>query len=210
MGRATRLVTEPRSSSDVIGEHSQFRLDLERIRFSPYFSRLSAVTQVIAQPGAGPLIHNRLTHSIKVTAVARAIAVSLTDASSPHRAFALVTVVPSDVDDAHVATLKREFVDRVDLISAPRFSEFWEMDPCEPGKAEQEWQRDMTAKGPGMLGDVSIGPTKKLAKELTLDVEAQKKEGEYKLTVLDSIDALKAHTPAEVFTSVHDILKQIR
>ena len=89
MDRASRVVHEPRSSADVIGEHSQFRLDLERIRFSPYFSRLSAVTQVIAQPGAGPLIHNRLTHSIKVTAVARAIAVSLTDAASPHREFAL-------------------------------------------------------------------------------------------------------------------------
>lgn len=83
--RAARLVAEPRSSVAVTGEHSQFRLDLERIRFSPYFSRLSAVTQVIAQPGAGPLIHNRLTHSIKVTAVARAIAVGLTDASSPAR-----------------------------------------------------------------------------------------------------------------------------
>ncbi len=87
--RAARLVAEPRSSAEVTGEHSQFRLDLERIRFSPYFSRLSAVTQVIAQPGAGPLIHNRLTHSIKVTAVARAIAVKLTDAASPARAFAL-------------------------------------------------------------------------------------------------------------------------
>lgn len=84
--RAARHVHEPRSSADVVGEHSQFRLDLERIRFSPYFSRLSAVTQVIAQPGAGPLIHNRLTHSIKVTAVARAIAVKLTDAASPARA----------------------------------------------------------------------------------------------------------------------------
>jgi dGTPase len=89
MDRAARRVPEPRSSADVIGEHSQFRLDLERIRFSPYFSRLSAVTQVIAQPGAGPLIHNRLTHSIKVTAVARAIAVAMTDASSPARALAL-------------------------------------------------------------------------------------------------------------------------
>ena len=89
MDRASRQVPEPRSSADVTGEHSQFRLDLERIRFSPYFSRLSAVTQVIAQPGAGPLIHNRLTHSIKVTAVARAIAVKLTDAASPTRAFAL-------------------------------------------------------------------------------------------------------------------------
>ncbi|MBT2500818.1 dNTP triphosphohydrolase [Agromyces sp. ISL-38] len=89
MDRASRQVPEPRSSAEVTGEHSQFRLDLERIRFSPYFSRLSAVTQVIAQPGAGPLIHNRLTHSIKVTAVARAIAVKLTDAASPTRAFAL-------------------------------------------------------------------------------------------------------------------------
>jgi dGTPase len=87
--RASRRVPEPRSSAEVTGEHSQFRLDLERIRFSPYFSRLSAVTQVIAQPGAGPLIHNRLTHSIKVTAVARAIAVKLTDAASPTRDFAL-------------------------------------------------------------------------------------------------------------------------
>ena len=87
--RSSRQVPEPRSSAEVTGEHSQFRLDLERIRFSPYFSRLSAVTQVIAQPGAGPLIHNRLTHSIKVTAVARAIAVKLTDAASPTRTFAL-------------------------------------------------------------------------------------------------------------------------
>jgi len=87
--RAARLVAEPQSSVQVTGEHSQFRLDLERIRFSPYFSRLSGVTQVIAQPGAGPLIHNRLTHSIKVTAVARAIAVGLTDASSPARDLAL-------------------------------------------------------------------------------------------------------------------------
>lgn len=89
MDRAARHTPEPRSSADVVGEHSQFRLDLERVRFSPYFSRLSAVTQVIGQPGAGPLIHNRLTHSIKVTAVARAIAVKLTDAAAPTRGFAL-------------------------------------------------------------------------------------------------------------------------
>ncbi|MRG59508.1 dNTP triphosphohydrolase [Agromyces sp. CFH 90414] len=86
--RAARRTAEPRGSVDVVGEHSQFRLDLERVRFSPYFSRLSAVTQVIAQPGAGPLIHNRLTHSIKVTAVARAIAVAFPDASPAARAVA--------------------------------------------------------------------------------------------------------------------------
>ncbi|MCS5736116.1 dGTP triphosphohydrolase [Herbiconiux daphne] len=58
-------------------DNPEYRIDLERVRFSPYFSRLSAVTQVISQAGASPLIHNRLTHSLKVTAVARAIAVAV-------------------------------------------------------------------------------------------------------------------------------------
>ncbi|MDO9397631.1 MAG: dNTP triphosphohydrolase [Herbiconiux sp.] len=58
----------------------EYRIDLERVRFSPYFSRLSAVTQVISQAGASALIHNRLTHSLKVTAVSRAIAVAVDNA----------------------------------------------------------------------------------------------------------------------------------
>src|SRR5690606_33435973 len=57
--------------------YPDFRVDVERIRFSPYYSRLSAVTQVISQTGAGLAVHNRLTHSIKVAAVARAIATHL-------------------------------------------------------------------------------------------------------------------------------------
>ncbi|MGF3056202.1 deoxyguanosinetriphosphate triphosphohydrolase family protein [Microbacterium sp. YY-01] len=57
--------------------HPHFRVDIERIRFSPFYSRLSAVTQVISQAGAGLAVHNRLTHSIKVAAVARAIATHL-------------------------------------------------------------------------------------------------------------------------------------
>lgn len=60
-----------------------YREDLDRIRFSPYFSRLSAVTQVISQGAAGQSVQNRLTHSIKVAAVARAIAVKLN--FGPHR-----------------------------------------------------------------------------------------------------------------------------
>lgn len=69
-----------RRFADAVGGHeiadsdTEFRRDLERIRFSSYYARLSAVTQVIGQTGAGPLVHNRLTHSLKVTAVARTIA----------------------------------------------------------------------------------------------------------------------------------------
>ncbi len=90
--RGDRWVTEPQVGGATIGPETEaarrrimmrtategaFRDDLERIRFSPYFSRLAAVTQVISQGASGQVVHNRLTHTIKVTAVARAIATAL-------------------------------------------------------------------------------------------------------------------------------------
>jgi dGTPase len=56
---------------------SEFRVDLERIRFATAFARLSDVTQVVTSMATSGVVHNRLTHTIKVTAVARAIAVRL-------------------------------------------------------------------------------------------------------------------------------------
>ena len=51
-----------------------FRVDRDRIVSSPFFARLAGVTQVISPGGAGLLVHNRLTHSLKVAQVGRAIA----------------------------------------------------------------------------------------------------------------------------------------
>ncbi|WP_067504676.1 deoxyguanosinetriphosphate triphosphohydrolase family protein [Actinoplanes sp. TFC3] len=56
---------------------SPFRVDRDRIVSSPFFARLAGVTQVISPGGAGLLVHNRLTHSLKVASVARAIAEKL-------------------------------------------------------------------------------------------------------------------------------------
>src|ERR1700712_3123197 len=84
--RLTRRFAEPPAATEsarrALGAlagatEGEFRADLERIRFSPYFSRLAAVTQVISQGAAGQVVHNRLTHTIKVTAVARAIAMAV-------------------------------------------------------------------------------------------------------------------------------------
>jgi dGTPase len=75
--RVKRRQSEALDEIQRADHNPEYRIDLERVRFSPYFSRLSAVTQVISQAGASPLIHNRLTHSLKVTAVARAIAVTV-------------------------------------------------------------------------------------------------------------------------------------
>lgn len=86
-----RAVAEPTTTggaaSGVLGApgEDEFRVDVERIRFSPYFSRLSAVTQVIPQAGSGTTVHNRLTHSLKVSAVARSIAVGFRDAPDAAR-----------------------------------------------------------------------------------------------------------------------------
>jgi dGTPase len=54
-----------------------FRVDRDRIAASPFFARLGGVTQVVSASGSG-LLHNRLTHSIKVAQVARAIAERMT------------------------------------------------------------------------------------------------------------------------------------
>ncbi|WP_082561647.1 deoxyguanosinetriphosphate triphosphohydrolase family protein [Microbacterium sp. Root61] len=76
LARRSRAHSEPEQDSA-----HPFTLDLERIQFSPYFSRLSAVTQVVSPSLPGAPVHNRLTHTLKVGAIARAVAIHLNEAS---------------------------------------------------------------------------------------------------------------------------------
>ncbi len=125
------------------------------------------------------------TTQVVVMKKAGATAVSvMPDYEGPLEGFAVVLLVPGDVAADRVTTLKREFVDRVDQLSAPRFHEFWEQDPCDPSPPQQEWERSLKVEGAGFLGGGPTGGGKKVAKELFLDVKAQQKEGEYKFTVL--------------------------
>src|SRR5689334_12264109 len=66
--REARRVQGP--SADLAA--SPYRADRDRIAASPFFARLGGVTQVVSASGSG-LLHNRLTHSLKVAQVARAI-----------------------------------------------------------------------------------------------------------------------------------------
>jgi MYXO-CTERM domain-containing protein len=113
------------------------------------------------------------------------------DYEGPLEGFAMVLLVPADVTSEKVTTLKRDFIDRLDALSAPRFHEYWEQDPCDPGPVEQEWERNLKVDGAasGPLGGGAPAPEAgalKPAKELFLDVKAKQKEGEYKFTVLDA------------------------
>ncbi|HKY35482.1 MAG TPA: DUF2330 domain-containing protein, partial [Polyangiaceae bacterium] len=114
----------------------------------------------------------------------------MADYEGPLEGFALVMLVPADVTSEKVTTLKRDFVDRLDSLSAPRFHEYWEQDPCDPGPIEQEWERNLKVQGSagGPLGGgapTPEGSALKPAKELFLDVKARQKEGEYKFTLLE-------------------------
>lgn len=110
------------------------------------------------------------------------------DYEGPMDKFAIVLPVPADVKVAQVRTLKRDVVDRLDDVTAPRFHEFWEMDPCEQGPVEQEWERDLSVKGgdTGFLGqgmpDFSQGT--RLPPELLLNLAPPYKDGEYKFSLV--------------------------
>lgn len=65
--------TEPRALPGDLAA-SPFRADRDRVSSSAFFARLGGVTQVVSPSGSGLLLHNRLTHSLKVAQVSRAIA----------------------------------------------------------------------------------------------------------------------------------------
>ncbi|WP_433721302.1 deoxyguanosinetriphosphate triphosphohydrolase family protein [Actinoplanes sp. CA-051413] len=85
---------------------SPFRVDRDRIVSSPFFARLGGVTQVISPGGAGLLVHNRLTHSLKVAQVGRAIAERL--AANPRYADVLDKLGGCDPDVVEAAALAHD------------------------------------------------------------------------------------------------------
>ncbi len=163
---------------------------------------LTTASPALALPGfiAGKGETPRVSNSTQVVLLKKGDHTVVTvwaDYEGPLDHFALVLPVPSDVELADVKTLKRDAVDHLDEISAPRFHEFWEKDPCEPGEADQEWERDLRVKdsaanflGAGMP-DVSGG--QKLPPEMLLDFDPQFKDGEYTFSLVPSGQDVQAY-----------------
>ena len=101
------------------------------------------------------------------------------DYEGPFTPFAIVMVVPGDVTLDRIKTMRRENITRIEELTAPRFHDFYEKDPCEPGEAQQEWQRDLSVKTTGFLGgDQAIGGAKKAAREFSVDFSTRYKDSE--------------------------------
>lgn len=146
---------------------------------------------IAGKGGEKAVVHS--THAVIMERGDRSVVTVMADYEGPIEDFALVMVVPEDVTAERVATLKRDFVDRVDKLTAPRFHDFYEPDPCEPGEWGQEWERSLKASDTGaVLGQFKTDSEKKVAKELFVDTQAKQKKGEYELEVLGDQGALKA------------------
>ncbi|HEY7592349.1 MAG TPA: dNTP triphosphohydrolase [Actinophytocola sp.] len=98
---------EARKSESTSGDlaASPFRADRDRIVASPFFARLGGVTQVVSASGSG-LLHNRLTHSLKVAQVARAIAERM--CADPAVAPRLAELGGCDLDVVEAAALAHD------------------------------------------------------------------------------------------------------
>ena len=146
---------------------------------------------IAGKGGEKAAVHS--THAVIMTRDGRSAVTVMSDYEGPIEDFAMVLMVPGDVTNERVATLKRDYVDRVDKLTAPRFHDFYEPDPCEPGEWGQEWERSLKAsEGGAVLGEFKTDPTKKVATELLVDTEAKQKQGEYELTVFEDFGSLEA------------------
>lgn len=133
----------------------------------------SALPGVFALKGGEKAV-SRSTQVVVMTNDQSTVVSVMTDYDGPMQPFAFVLPVPKDVKLDDVKTLKRASVERLEELTAPRFHEFWEMDPCEEGKPEQIWERSLAASsGTDFLGvgDMFEG-TKKAPKEMRTKVEA--------------------------------------
>jgi hypothetical protein len=144
---------------------------------------LAAFPGLMASKGKPPVVHS--THVVVMKKGPTTVVSVMPDYQGSLEPFAMLLPVPADVTLESVVTLKREYVDHADQISAPRFHEFWEQDPCDEGPVEQEWQRNRKVSGSGFLGAPQPGfGERKVAKELLIDTQVRTKEGEYSISVL--------------------------
>lgn len=128
----------------------------------------------------------KATHIVMMHRGDASVVTVMPDYEGPSTPYAVVMPVPADVTLDRVRVVKREFVARVEEMTAPRFHEFYEQDPCDPGPPQQEWERDLRVKTTGFLGgNQEFGGgegAKKVPRELTLSLDTKFKEAESEYT----------------------------
>ncbi len=98
------------------------------------------------------------THEVVVKKGNVSVVTVMIDYDGPVAPFAVLMPVPSDVTVERVQAVKREFMARVEQLSAPRFHAFYEMDPCDQSLVVQDWEVRYEASGSGFLAPSFMPP----------------------------------------------------
>lgn len=170
-------------------------MTLTRFRFPAYglsFALLLAAAPSAAFPGVylSKKDSDLAVHSAHVILMQKenvSVVTVMPDFSGEQEPFAIVMPVPADVTWDRFRSVKTEYINRVDEMTAPRFLRFFEMDPCDTAPPQQEWERDLRVKTTGFMGGDSAQAEKTVPKELIMDLNTEFKrsaESEYRFMLI--------------------------
>jgi hypothetical protein len=92
----------------------------------------------------------RTSHMAIMIAEGVTVVTVAADYIGPISPMAWLLPVPPDVTRERVHTAKRELVSRLEELTAPRYHEFYEKNPCEAGEAQQQWEYAPKVENPGL------------------------------------------------------------
>jgi len=153
-------------------------------------SAITAAVPVFGFPGVlvGKGGNPGVTHATHVVIMSNgqlSVVTVMVDYDGPLRPFALLMPAPSDVKRDHVRAVKREFIARLEQLSAPRFHAFFEQDPCDAGPTEQDWDVRYEVGGAGFLAPEFLPPPERrwtVSNEISISTEPVFKTGESEFT----------------------------
>ena len=111
---------------------------------------------IVGKDGSPRKVHT--THEVMMLKDDVSVITVMVDYEGPIDSFAVLMPVPQDVTLQRVQAVKREFLSRLEQLSAPRYHAFYEKDPCEPGQVEQDWDVRYEANESGFLAPSFMPP----------------------------------------------------
>ena len=133
--------------------------------------------------GAGADLFNNATQVVLMREGTRTVLSMQNNYQGPPSDFAMVVPVPVVLEKENVKTLPHEIFARVDKLSAPRLVEYWEQDPCQVRKYEEEGAVMMSAD------KAAPAPAGGAEDDLGVKIEAKFKVGEYDIVILSARDS---------------------
>jgi hypothetical protein len=138
--------------------------------------------------GSGEGLYNDATQVVLMRDGKRTILSMQNHYDGPPEDFAMVVPVPVVLKEEHVKTLPHDVFKRVDQMASPRLVEYWEQDPCNPYKYEEEFARPRMMMMADGGGDSEVDDAPKVK------IEAQFEVGEYEVVILSATDSMALDT----------------